>query len=235
MRLLGLLVISLLVSSACLGQFKTGYPFAGARGGVSSTWLFNKYVSDAGVEAVYVPSWGSNYGINFGYYFKPKLAVELQVIMHNHNQQYQGDTSDAAISTDINYKSKTSLKTIDIIPLFKPGEGLCLEVGPVFTIVYDAGFAYSDGETVDVKDDYKSFNFGACLGFNTEIYLTHRLFLNIGMRAIYGFLDLEGTESRGNTISSLNEATGNDYKTNALMGDFSIGLKYKFRKTGYTH
>lgn len=235
MRSINILFILLIISVGCYGQFKTGFPFIGARGAISSTWLFNKHVSNAGVEADYVPAWGNNFGIDFGYNFESNLAVELQIIMNNHAQQYQGDTSNAAISTDINYKSKTSLKSIDIIPLFKPGEGLCLEVGPVFTYIYDAGFAYSDGETVDVTDKFKSFNFGACLGFCTEIYLSYNIFLNIGMRAIYGFLDLEGVDNRGNTISSLNEATGNNFKTNALTGDFSIGLKYKFRKTGYTH
>lgn len=214
-----------------------------AKGGVHSTWLFNKNISNEGDNMDYVNAWSFNYGLGFSAYFG-NVGFGLDFLMGNHKAGYKGSVTmyDSVSQVQVplyDYTSYVNLKTMQIPVMFKykAPKGFYLEVGPQINLVTAADY---HGEftsplfntTVDSsKAEYYSSNYisGVVgLGYQAK-FGDSGLSMQVGARLQYGFTDLKGVDGYGNDLNNKFYYT-KKAATNAVSGGIMLALVYKLNK-----
>jgi hypothetical protein len=92
---------------------------------------------------------------------------------------------------------------------------------------------------IDVYKNFKTFDIGGALGLGGNIFLGDKFVIDVGLRFMYGFMNVKGINGIGQTkddLEFLESKTGEDYgsdkfKTHLFKGEASIGLKYKIFPT----
>jgi len=206
---------------------KVQLPYAGVSFSGASTWLINKWVFDKGDEQDIAASFGYSVGAVAGYYFKDNFGVEVNILYNAHNMKYTGEVF-------LNkYDSQTSLKFTDIPVLFKAGKETYFEIGPVFSFLNKAEYCIeSNGNknTKNVKSDFKSSGINVAFGFGVNIEVTKQVFINTGLRLMYGLTDIKGVDAIGYSKSdySSNADGIDDFKNNIASGVIHLGVIYQF-------
>lgn len=206
----------------------------GLGGGVNSTWLLNKNVSDQGDAIDFASTMGGAFGLKAQYFFNDKMGVEMDILYSGHNQKYK--------ISDGDFESKTKLSYIDIPVLFRygGGQGFYFEVGPQISILSgakedrDFGIFNTDGR--NVEHSFNNTNFGLVLGLGADIPVADFLTITAGVRFGYGFSDVtkEYSESLLNETMSVSGLGAHynaddefDYKpTKRVFGGIHVGVLY---------
>jgi hypothetical protein len=200
------------------------------KGGMASTWLFNKNISDKGTEQDYAMAWGSSYGAGINFYYK-NIGIAVEGLASKHTGGYTGDLLLGK------YSSQVTLKGYQIPVLFKVKSdgGVYLELGVQANGVSNATYSidYTDSDIFDGtsnKTNVYSKNFmSAVFGFGANVQLSKKIPLGLlfGVRLNYGFGDAKGVDALGNNLE--NKAFyPTDENTNAASGAVMLGLTYGF-------
>ena len=114
---LGLALIATGFSVNAQKQFNIGLG-----GGIYSTWLVNKNVSDQGDNLDFAVTFSPQIGVNASYYFNEKLGLSTGLLFSGHSQKYQGEFK---FGTTIlaTYEAKAKLSYLDIPLLLRFGGG----------------------------------------------------------------------------------------------------------------
>lgn len=169
----------------------------GLGGGIYSTWLVNKNVSDQGDDLDFAVTFGGQVGLNMQYYFKDNLGVSMGLLFTGHNQKYTGDFGSGGPT----YEAKTKMRYLDVPFLLRMGggaKGAYFEFGPQFGFLMSAedgasvtfGGVTTDTNGVDVKSTLKSSNIAVILGFGVDIDASENVLISAGLRLGYGFTDV---------------------------------------------
>ncbi len=247
--------ILLVISLAASGLVVNAQSFnIGLGGGIYSTWLTNKNVSDAGDELDFAVTFGGQIGLNTSYYFKDNLGLSLALLYTGHNQKYTGEYVQSGV--DFSYTAKTKMRYLDIPLLLRMGgggKGAYFEFGPQFTVLMSAKDDYTASvggvETslndVDVKSTMKGGGVAAILGFGVDIDASEVITVTSGLRLGYCFSDVtkEYTMDQLNDLDVVAFPTANanaydnsgnsKYKaTNRAFGGLFLGVSYKIPMKG---
>lgn len=230
LRILLILLLSNGVNEICISQNLT----VGIKGSFISTWLFNKYVSDAPAgEQDYFPSFGDSYGLSAAIFFNKKIGVEMNFFYASHRQQYEGRNP---ASNDIEYKSETSYNKIDIPILFKfnSASGGYLEIGPQYSIITKPTYYYieSDGTgwTGEIDSLFAKTAINGLIGVGVDIEIVAGLALTTALRFDVSITDLKGVDAFGEYISNYSKY----HPTHSAAAGFLIGLTYRIGKKSST-
>jgi len=226
LRILLVLLLSNGVNKICVSQNLT----VGVKGSFISTWLFNKYVSDAPAgEQDYFPSFGDSYGLSAAIFFNKKIGIEMNFFYATHRQEYEGRTPDAY---NIEYKSETSYNKIDIPILLKftSVNGAYLEIGPQYSIITNPTYYYREsdgtGETYDIDSLFAKTAISGLIGVGVDIELVAGLALTTALRFDVSISDLKGVDAFGKYISNYPK----DHPTHSAAAGFLIGVTYRIGK-----
>lgn len=187
------MAICLLVASAAVvnaQEFKIGMA-----GGIYSTWLVNKNVSDQGDDLDFAATFGGQLGVEAQYYFKDNFGLSFGLLYTGHNQKYTGD-----LGNNVSYDAKTKMRYLDIPILLRFGggsKGAYFEFGPQFGMLMTAKDEYTtspssslDWKDKDRKDNFKGSNIAGILGFGVDIDASENVLITTGLRLGYGFTDV---------------------------------------------
>ena len=190
------LVVVLIASTLIMNaqEFKVGMG-----GGIYSTWLVNKNVSDQGDDLDFAATFGGQIGLNMQYYFKDNLGLNFGLLFTGHNQKYTGDYGTTPSS---GFEAKTKMRYLDIPFLLRMGggaKGAYFEFGPQFGLLMSAQDEYTAEPTnpylpnwsgIDRKDDFKGSNIAFVLGFGVDIDASENVLITTGLRLGYGLGDV---------------------------------------------
>jgi hypothetical protein len=209
-----------------------------AKGIGSSTWLFNKNISDQGDLQNYANGIGITYGLAFNAYFG-SIGVGVEGLMGNHQGGYSGTfemkDGNGQVVKKWDYTSNVNLKTIQIPLLFKlrSANGAYLELGPQYNMISGADYHYSgDGVSKDtsVYSNYSSSYISAVLGLGVKVKFGESpLSMNIGLRLQYGLTDLKGVDALGRRLDDAFYYKSHQ-NTNAAAGGLMIAFTYQLNK-----
>ncbi len=197
------------------------------KGGMASTWLFNKNISDQGAEQDYAMAWGSNYGVGINLYYK-NIGIGIEGLASKHTGGYTGTIG------GLSYTSHSTLKgyQIPVLLKLKSEGGVYLELGVQANGVSNATYHYQSDlleNTKNVSSEYSKNYMSAVLGFGANVKLSKKIPLGLlfGVRLNYGFGDAKGVDALGfNLDNSILYSTYE--KTNAASGAVMLGLTYGF-------
>jgi opacity protein-like surface antigen len=127
-----------------------------------------------------------------------KFAVQPEVVYSNLGTKY--DFLGAEVTENLNYI------VVPIMAKYFVMEALSLEVGPQAGFLMSAK-AKADGDSVDVKDLYKSIDFGLNFGAGYDVTKN----INIGLRYSLG-------------LANISDSSDADVKTS----NFALAVGYKF-------
>lgn len=198
------------------------------KGGMASTWLFNKNISDKGAEQDYAMAWGSSYGAGINLYYK-NIGIAIEGLASKHTGGYAGDRGVLG-----KYSSHVTLKgyQIPVLLKFKSDGGVYLEAGVQANGISNATYHYQGDlieTTKNVTSNYSKNFMSAVLGFGANVKLSKKIPLGLlfGVRLNYGFADAKGVDALG--ISLENKAFyPTDANTNAASGAVMLGITYGF-------
>jgi hypothetical protein len=205
----------------------------GVKGSYNSTWLFNKNISDQGVEQDYAADWGSNFGLGASVYYGA-VGLGIDYLRGTHSGGYAGDYP--LVGT---YQSdvKLNLTQIPILLKFKSKvTGPYVELGAQFNTISKATYnrTYDNSSLLnvtdgEVSDEYSKSFTSAVLGFGINMRWSESLPLNIhaGLRLNYGFSDAKGVDAQGVSLSE-KLVYPTFEKTNAVSGGIMVGVNYIF-------
>ncbi len=167
----------------------------GMAGGIYSTWLVNKNVSDQGDDLDFAATFGGQLGVEAQYYFKDNFGLSFGLLYTGHNQKYTGD-----VGNNVSYDAKTKMRYLDIPILLRFGggsKGAYFEFGPQFGMLMTAKDEYAtspssplDYKDKDRKDNFKGSNIAGILGFGVDIDASENVLITTGLRLGYGFTDV---------------------------------------------
>jgi len=195
------------------------------KGGMASTWLFNKNISDQGAVQDYAMAWGSSYGVGINLYYK-NIGIGIEGLSSKHTGGYAGSLG------DFRYNSQVTLSgyQIPVLLKLKSDGGVYIEVGVQANGVSKAIYNNESNpfvQTYGVTSSYSKNYMSAVLGFGANVKLSKKIPLGLlfGLRLNYGFADAKGVDALGNNLdNSLLYPTYE--KTNAASGAIMLGLTY---------
>lgn len=227
-----ILFISITILSISQKKINVGLHFA-----ENSTWLINDYVYISGPIMRVDPSFGNYFGVVGEYEFTDILGVELNMNFNKIVQKYNGDLSifniiNEEITSENKYKSYTKLNTLDIPILFKVGNKIYFEIGPLFQFVNKVtyGINWNNSGNVEtsnneLKNSFNKAGMGASVGFGCNIgIIPDKLYANIGFRFNYVFTNMVGIDALGNSFKDVKK---NGFETFPLYGGIKLGLIYR--------
>ncbi len=205
----------------------------GIKGSFASTWLFNKYVSDAPAgRQDYFPSFGNSYGLSAAIFFNKSIGVEMNFFYAKHSQQYEG--TDTA---KIEYKSETSYNKIDVPVLLKflSKNGAYFEIGPQYSIIANPTFSkewvkdtLAGSLKNEIDSSFAKSAISGLIGFGVNIKLVGGLYLTTALRFDVSISDLKGVDALGKYIKDYPKS----YPTRSAAAGFLMGLTYRIGKKG---
>jgi opacity protein-like surface antigen len=203
----------------------------GLKGGINSTWLFNKNVSDAGDNLDYDVTFGNTKGIATQLQLNDNVGVGIDLLFASHKQKYTGK------STSTSFESEINLSYLDIPIMFRLSseKGPYFEVGPQVSILMNAKEDYARVPSSSVvtnyvdrefKDDFNSTNLAFAFGFGVDIEVTDQIMISPGLRFAYGLADATAE-------LPLTEFTGTNVFNHSAVAQFSHfdGAKYSYVKS----
>lgn len=223
----------------------------GVKGSYSSTWLFNKNVSDQNASLDYASTFSGGFGAQAIFMFSETYGMSAEVNLNNQHQKYDGYANGNA---NDKFTNEIKLSYIDIPVMFRVSSprGPFFELGPQFCLLTGAKetFDYSPNSAAsytdkDFKDDFKGFGVAAVLGFGIDIKLAEMLNLTTGFRFGYMFSDAtteytlaEATALNANDkLSNVSAFSHSDDKgnfkyqpTSRAYGGLQLGLQLKIGK-----
>lgn len=224
----------------------------GLGGGIYSTWLVNKNVSDQGDELDFAVTFGGQLGVNGSYYFSDKMGVGFGLLFSGHNQKYTGE-----FGPDDSYEAKVKLRYLDVPLMIRFGGGsggAYFEMGPQFGFLMSAKEQFestpastSDYEDKNIKDNLKSMNIAGVIGFGVDIDASENVSVTTGLRLGWGFTDVttKYSEIEASALAfadqlSLPSAFAHvddegDFKyksTSRAFGGLFLGVSYKISTGG---
>ncbi len=224
--------------------FVAGYSFyasaqtldLGIRGGISSTWLLNTNVLNAGSDQNLSSTMSSEFGFHSEINFLGGTGIELDVIYGKISQKYNGNfqddwvlyqnTSSNSLADATNgyakgesYTATTQITALKLPLLFhyQAKGGFIFEVGPEYAMLSGATYSatYSGNSTAThssvsygTQSLFASSSINAVLGFGWNIKLipSGKLFLLASLRFEYGLTDIKGTDGLGQDLSSSSQS-----------------------------
>ena len=200
------------------------------KGGMASTWLFNKNISDQGAEQDYAMAWGSSYGAGINFYYK-NIGIAVEGLASKHTGGYTGDLGLLG-----KYSSQVTLKgyQIPVLLKVKSDGGVYLELGVQANGVSNATYNNESitlfgVQTYGVTSSYAKNFMSAVFGFGANVQLSKKIPLGLlfGVRLNYGFGDAKGVDALGNNLEN-KVFYPTDENTNAASGAVMLGLTYGF-------
>jgi hypothetical protein len=206
----------------------------GAKGMFNSTWILNSNINND-KYAAYDMSFGYGGGGKIGFNFNERNEVTLDILYSTINQKYHSDGVLNKWSRELN------LAYLDLPLLYKSNkEGTYIEIGPQFSFLMSAkekfGFenkdALLDYERNPADQYYEKKNIAAVFGFGSYLFGSENMYVVLGMRVTYGFLDIVSDEGgKGKEYSPIttpdNSNKTSSYRgTNNLTGGFLLEINY---------
>jgi hypothetical protein len=196
---LGLALIATGFSVNAQKQFNIGLG-----GGIYSTWLVNKNVSDQGDDLDFAVTFSPQIGVNASYYFNEKLGLSTGLLFSGNSQKYQGEIKDGSGKILNSYEAKIKLSYLDVPLLLRFGggkNGAYFEFGPQFGFLMGAkeefestpansNFLFTDHTDKDVSDNLSGSNVAGVIGFGVDIDASENISITTGLRLGYGFTDV---------------------------------------------
>lgn len=224
----------------------------GVKASYSSTWFFNKNVSDRNASLDYASSFSTSFAGQVIWMLSETYGVSMEVNYAGHNQKYDGYFKDDLTNKEIDFTNEINTSYIDIPLMFRVSSprGPYFDIGPQVSLLTGAketfdvpGYTSPDFYTdKDFKDNFEGFGLGAVLGFGVDIRLTDNLNLTTGLRFGYMFTDatVEYTLAEADALSASKKLsqvsryahtnTNDNFEyssTNRTYGGLQIGLQYK--------
>jgi len=186
-RILVFAILCLLFTSAGAQQFRFGL-----KGAYNSTWLFNNNTSDKGDDLDNASAFGGSFGLTTRFHFSEEAGVSVDILSTTHNAKFEGKDL-----LGLTFTATDRLKYLDIPVLFHLGQsdgGGYVEIGPQFSFLTGAEEDYASeapGSYTgrDVERDFNGTDIAAVLGFGYDFYLADNLYLDAGLRFVYGLTD----------------------------------------------
>jgi len=221
----------------------------GLLGGINSTWLFNKNISDAGNRVDYASTFGGSLGVNGVYQFSENSGISIGFLYAGHNQAYEGDV-EGGPSTE----NRLMLRYLDIPILLRltSASGPYFEIGPQISLLMGAteDFTLTPGNKddnysgKDFKDNFNGSNIAIALGFGIDIEASETVVVTTGLRFGYGLTDvtkefteneiiaLDVTDKLSEVLNNSHTTQNNSFKyekTSRAFGGLMIGIAYRLQ------
>ena len=183
-------------------------------------------------DADYKMKVGAHVGAFVEWKFTEKFALQPEVLFSMQGAKYESSESDGdGFSSE--YESKVNLNYINvpIMVKFYPIEKLFVEAGPQVGFLISAkskdestvtigDVTTSESETVDVKDNFKSIDFGVNVGVGYEF--TEMIFANL--RYNIGLSDISESDDEFEDVDF--GLAGDVFKTRNNVLSLSVGFKF---------
>jgi hypothetical protein len=237
MKKIILLSLILLVTTplASLAQKQLYFGMAGT---FTTTWITNQNIYGQ-PELNYKLTGGYCVNLNIGFDFNKHIGLKTEVGYALLGQGYDGKQYDTATTR------KVRLKYLQIPLLFKYRTSgktaqFYILAGPQFNILLSAKQDYKRGDVKppvyhnpeidkdidvgaeDIKDRYNSLDIFARIDFGVDISIIENLFLNVGITAAYGLMDINASDWQ------LKDNSGNYTPSHNIYGGINFGLCYRF-------
>lgn len=205
----------------------------GVNGAAINTYLVdNKLYGDVD----YAPKFtlGSLFGASVGNNFTNQFGLEIEVNYARLGQQYQYKDSLNQAPGVTKSTGKITLDYIQVPVMLKLTGGdfktrFSAMMGPQFSFLSNATNRRPDNNGAkEAKDDFNGTDIGLLLQFGSDISLTNDLYLNLGLRMYYGFLQANDNLKVISPSPFGNTKQVEDHLQNAY-GGINIGLHYIFR------
>ncbi|MFH1321768.1 MAG: outer membrane beta-barrel protein [Bacteroidota bacterium] len=205
----------------------------GVKGSFISTWLFNKYVSEApAAEQYYVPSFGNSYGLSAAIFFNESFGIEANFFYSTHSQKYAGEGS----LTEPEYSSETYYNKIEIPLLIKikSEQGAYFEIGPIYSVISNPTYEYDTDQDIlfyikhgspekDIEDAFAKDAIEGMIGLGVDIDLFHHFTLTTALRFSASITDLKGVDATGINLSDYDPPAS----THSAAAGFLLGITYR--------
>jgi hypothetical protein len=165
----------------------------GIRAGAGYSRFIDDYERDMDKKTVY-------YG---GIYYRHGLLTPIQVELNYEQKGVKLKVNDKKILMDFEYVTLPVLFSVDMFFLY-------LNAGPYCGLMTKANF-----NGLDVKADFKTFDWGIVYGGGVRLPVSHRIWLELDGRVNHGLFRIDATENFSNVR---NKSWG-----------LSFGLIYTFR------
>ncbi len=185
----------------------------GIKGAPQASWMFNSNDSDQ-PDFLYVPTVRSSFGLSFGFNFSDHAGLAMDVIWSDQGQRYEMFGNE--IDTRLRYLKLPFMLSINSNPN-KTGF-IFMNIGPQFgfllsaetdQLFQDSGtndFGIFNDELNDIRDAYRSFNFGAMFAVGVGFNITEFLQFTTALRGDFAFTDAEDkqyfVDRRANTYNA---------------------------------
>lgn len=248
----------ILVFTGCFSLTRSQSLDIGGRGAIGTCDFMNPNVT-SGTEQNnrFVVSY--NFGFHSAFNFKNGNCLEFDILYGYLNQGYNGSftNSGGLPGVGLTYQagqSYTSENKINIIEIpflyrYEGQSGLYVEAGSGYQVIIGATYSatYSNPslmESYNTKSDYPVGDFPAIIGVGWDIDLSgvNDFYLNIGIRAEYGLLDLGGVDGHGQALlgAKASSVYQNNYgapyyasyrETHTFEATFNVALFYSISET----
>ena len=216
--ILSLVVCGIVISSFAQSVGGSGFEI-GIRGAAASNWLFNASVASTGQQD-YSAALSYNYGIDMAYDFSERFALEVNLLIGNTTQGYNGTfdengtlpyNNEAYIATEsFNAKTQLNLIGIPILMRFGSGNGAYIELGTEIQIITSATYSISFTDVPSnaasysgsVKNAFAPNSVSGVLGFGDDFQLgSSGLNIITDLRFYYDLTDMRGVDGFGQNLN----------------------------------
>jgi len=204
-------LILLLIIMTSLNVFSQTGPIIGIGGSYNSTWIFfpNAYGNvafDNTKPKNYIPSYGYDDMLKVGWNFKEGFGIRAEIGNSVQNQKFQNKNPKIYSTRDVqmNYTQipvmlffSSKRKNIAVHFMFGPQIGTLKSAAQTnitakwdttkHTLSKQIAFNYDKFKQQNITDRYNKTDILVVFDFGFDIYITHRLFLSLGLR-IHGSL-----------------------------------------------
>ncbi len=197
--------------------------YAGVTATYNKVWALNYdtyKAADPNTSTQNINRYGLDYGLSFGYNLSDKAAIQSDVLIDRSRGQIIENTMEGATTRHemtLNYSQINLLYKKKLPKLVaRNASSFNIMAGPYAGYLKQAT-RLDDGVSSDVKDHYTTFDFGAELGLEYEVYVQRKLGISFGARSAIS----------GNNIFAGTQKIPRDFNTtrNLSLGA-NFGLKY---------
>ena len=220
----------------------------GAGGAITSVWIQNQnFYGEPEID--YAPKMGYAFSFNFGYNFTPNISAVGEFQYSLQGQKYDGKQN--INGTKYNTERDINLQYFNIPIFFKysfgtGGTKFRFMLGPQFAFLNSATQTYTrDGKVLgtektdlngktfktdaeNIKDRFINTDIGIAFDLGADIYVSKKFFINAGIRANYGFKDINEEAYR------LNDLDGEYSPSHNAWAGLYVGINYLLDVQGYS-
>lgn len=209
-------IFFILSLSLMMSSFQAQTMRIGLTGGVNITSLMCSNLSNMGDNLHSVTTFSPTIGGSCLFKTSPELGWSLGLMYSAQNQKYSGTqaaTTFPYTSSAETFNSETKISYIDVPILFRYYTPIAVyvELGPQVSMLVGgsedrswspASAVYPNQKGVDFKTDFNGFNCEAILGLGYTRRLMNLVYLDIGLRAGYGLIDVTNQELKSDWQNS---------------------------------